>query len=67
MNVEYILARKGREVKTVRPDVSLGDALQRLRAERIGALVVSGTGTDLLGILSVRRWRAARVLRAVSR
>ena len=54
MNVEYILARKGREVRTVRPDVSLGDALQRLRAERIGALVVSGTGTDLLGILSDR-------------
>ena len=54
MNVEYILARKGREVRTVRPDVSLGDALQRLRAERIGALVVSGNGADLLGILSDR-------------
>ena len=54
MNVEYILARKGREVRTVRPDVSLGDALQRLRAERIGALVVSETGADLLGILSNR-------------
>ena len=54
MNVEYILARKGREVKTVRPDVSLGDALQRLRAERIGALVVSETGADLVGILSDR-------------
>jgi CBS domain-containing protein len=54
MNVEYILARKGREVTTIRPNVSLGDALQRLRAERIGALVVSGTGTDLLGILSDR-------------
>ena len=54
MNVEYILARKGREVRTIEPDASLGDALQRLRAERIGALVVSGTGTDLLGILSDR-------------
>ena len=54
MNVEYILARKGREVKTVRPDISLGDALQRLRAERIGALVVSENGADLVGILSDR-------------
>jgi CBS domain-containing protein len=54
VNVEYILASKGREVKTIRPNISLGDALQRLRAERIGALVVSGTGADLLGILSDR-------------
>ena len=54
MNVEHILARKGREVRTIEPDASLGDALQRLRKERIGALVVSGTGTDLLGILSDR-------------
>ena len=54
MNIEYILARKGREVRTIEPDASLGDALQRLRKERIGALVVSGNGTDLLGILSDR-------------
>jgi CBS domain-containing protein len=54
MNVEYILARKGREVRTIRPDVPLGNALQRLRAERIGALVVSETGADLVGILSDR-------------
>ena len=54
VNVEYILARKGREVRTVRPNISLGDALQRLRAERIGALVVSETGADLVGILSDR-------------
>ena len=54
MNVEHILARKGREVKTIRPNVSLGDALQRLRAERIGSLVVSENGADLVGILSDR-------------
>jgi CBS domain-containing protein len=54
VNVEYILARKGREVKTVRPNVPLGDALRRLREERIGALVVSETGADLVGILSDR-------------
>src|SRR4051794_8780559 len=54
MNVEHILARKGREVRTIEPTASLGDALQRLRAERIGALVVSESGADLLGILSDR-------------
>jgi CBS domain-containing protein len=54
MNVEYILARKGREVRTIMPSASLEDALQRLRRERIGSLVVSETGTDLLGILSDR-------------
>ena len=54
MNVEHILARKGREVRTIEPTASLGDALRRLRRERIGALVVSETGTDLLGILSDR-------------
>ena len=54
MNVEYILARKGREVKTIRPDVSVAEALRRLRAEGIGSLVVSENGTNLAGILSDR-------------
>ena len=54
MNVEHILARKGREVRTIEPDASLGDALRRLREERIGALVVSEDGIHLLGILSDR-------------
>ena len=54
MNVEYILARKGREVRTIAPDASLEAALQRLRRERIGALVVLENGTDLVGILSDR-------------
>ncbi len=54
MNVEHILARKGREVKTIRPDVSIAEALRRLRAEGIGSLVVSENGTNLAGILSDR-------------
>jgi CBS domain-containing protein len=54
MNVEHILARKGREVKTIRPNVSVAEALRRLRAEGIGSLVVSENGTNLLGILSDR-------------
>ncbi len=54
MNVEYILASKGREVRTIKPDASVEEALQRLRAERIGSLVVSETGADLVGILADR-------------
>jgi CBS domain-containing protein len=54
MNVEHILARKGREVKTIRPNVSVAEALRRLRAEGIGSLVVSENGTNLVGILSDR-------------
>ena len=54
MNVDYILARKGREVSTIAPNASLEDALQRLRAERIGSLVVSENGARIEGILSDR-------------
>ena len=54
MNVEYILASKGREVRTIKPDASVEEALQRLRAERIGSLVVSENGSDLVGIVSDR-------------
>ena len=54
MNVEHILASKGREVKTIRPNVSIAEALRRLRAEGIGSLVVSENGTNLAGILSDR-------------
>ena len=54
MDVEHILASKGREVRTIKPDASVEEALQRLRAERIGSLVVSETGTDLVGVVSDR-------------
>ena len=46
MNVEHILARKGREVRAIGPNASPEDALQRLRQDRIGSLVVSENGTD---------------------
>jgi len=54
VNVEHILARKGREVRTIAPGASLEDALQRLRQERIGALVVSSDGARIAGIISDR-------------
>lgn len=54
MNVESILAGKGRDVRTIRPDATIADVIQRMRAERIGAMVVSDNGTRIVGIISDR-------------
>jgi CBS domain-containing protein len=54
MNVESILMGKGREVRTIRPDATVADAVHRMRAERVGALVVSEEGTRIVGIISDR-------------
>ncbi len=54
MQVSDILAKKGNRVVTVRSDVSVATALQKLVLERIGALVVSDDGEHVDGILSER-------------
>ncbi len=54
MNVETILAGKGRDVLTIGPDATIADAVQVLRAHRIGAAVVSTDGKTVSGILSER-------------
>lgn len=54
MTVEVILRDKGSEVSTIRPEVAVGVAVNRLKAENIGALVVSESGEDIAGILSER-------------
>jgi len=54
MNVEHILSEKGREVFTIAPDLTLAEAARTLSQRRIGALVVSDSGTPVLGILSER-------------
>lgn len=54
MKVDTILKAKGRRVVTVRPETPLTTAIQRLKMERIGALVVSVDGETVLGILSER-------------
>ena len=54
MNVEQILRRKGDWVATIRPDATVGEAVDRLNRERIGALVVSGDGEGIDGVLSER-------------
>ena len=54
MSVGEILKAKGVEVTTIQSDASVADAIERLRDERIGALVVSGDGRTIEGVLSER-------------
>jgi CBS domain-containing protein len=61
VHVETILARKGREVRTVHPDTIVSEAMRRLREERIGAPVVSADGARVTGLLTDRRIHNALV------
>ncbi|HEV3401372.1 MAG TPA: CBS domain-containing protein [Acidimicrobiales bacterium] len=54
MSVGEILKAKGTTVQTIAGDASVADAVQRLRDESIGALVVSPDGESIEGILSER-------------
>lgn len=54
MTVASILKRKGTDVFTVRPDVTVGFAVRELEAKNIGALVVSEDGQTVLGLLGER-------------
>jgi CBS domain-containing protein len=54
MNVETILSTKGAKVVTITPETPVGDATKILKRARIGALVVSDDGSNVLGILSER-------------
>lgn len=54
MNVETILRAKGAKVVTVTPEATVSEAAKILRRARIGAVVVSSDGSDVLGILSER-------------
>ncbi|KPF71723.1 inosine-5-monophosphate dehydrogenase [Bosea sp. AAP35] len=54
MNVERLLGDKGREVFSVQPHRTLGEAVRTLSEKRIGAVVVLGTDGALVGILSER-------------
>ena len=54
MNVETILRSKGRAVATIRPDQTVGDAVDALISRNIGALVVSEDGERVDGIISER-------------
>lgn len=54
MHVADILKAKGTKVVTIKSDASVELVAQRLRMERIGALVVSETGATADGIISER-------------
>jgi CBS domain-containing protein len=54
MTVAEILRSKGPAVKTVRPDETVLELAEQLRAERIGAMVVSNDGSSIDGIISER-------------
>ena len=52
--VAKILERKGSDVATVAPDISLSEAVRLLTHRGVGALVVSHNDVAVLGILSER-------------
>jgi CBS domain-containing protein len=54
MKISSLLARKGSKVSTIGGDATVGDAVDELRAHKIGALVVSSDGEHIDGILSER-------------
>jgi len=54
MTVKAILEAKGREVMTIEPERTLGEAAQMLASHRIGAVVVTRADRSIAGILSER-------------
>jgi len=54
MTVRAILDLKGRDVTTIAPEKTLGDAASLLSQHKIGALVVTGADRRVTGILSER-------------
>jgi CBS domain-containing protein len=54
MNVEAILRSKGPAVATIKPDETVGSAVDALISRNIGALVVSEDGQSVDGIISER-------------
>jgi CBS domain-containing protein len=54
MTVKTILSSKGRDVTTIEPNATLEAAIALLAQRRIGALVVLGPGSRVIGILSER-------------
>ena len=54
MNVETILGTKGRAVATIRPQDTVGAAVEALVSGNIGALVASEDGEHVDGIISER-------------
>jgi CBS domain-containing protein len=62
MKITHILATKGANVITIRPEQSLNEAVAALSGHNIGALVVVDRANQVIGILSERD-----VIRAAAR
>lgn len=54
MIVKSILSAKGRDVATIAPTATLAEATKILADRKIGALVVTGAGDRITGIISER-------------
>jgi CBS domain-containing protein len=54
MTVKAILSRKGGDVVTIAPTAQLAEAVKLLAERRIGAIVITGPGERVAGILSER-------------
>jgi CBS domain-containing protein len=54
MNIDMILTRKGHAVLTVAASTTVVEAIQRMRNDRVSALVVSEDGAMIDGIVSDR-------------
>src|SRR5262245_39891632 len=54
MNVTTILSTKGRDVATIAPTATVGEAVKILTERKIGALVITGAGGRITGIVSER-------------
>lgn len=54
MTVKAILEQKGRDVFTVRPDITVAEAGRQLSTHKIGAIVVVDNAEKICGIVSER-------------
>ena len=54
MTVERILIEKGSHVSTVEPEALIADIVAALEADDVGAVIVSGDGQHIEGIISER-------------
>ena len=54
MTVKTILSQKGSEVTTIAPTAKVSDAITLLCERKIGALVITGAGGRITGIVSER-------------